>query len=213
MRRAAAAGWDAAGGAVMPADDLRPLPAPQTRGAASLEEALARRRSVRDLAPGALTAAQLGQLLWAAQGITDPEGRRAAPSAGALYPLELYAVTAEGIFRYLPADHALALLRAGDARPALRAAAWEKATVGAAPLVLVVAGVVARTAVKYGPQRALRYVQLEAGHAAQNVLLEAVSLGLGAVPVGAFEDDRVRSVMALPSGQAPLYLLLVGRPA
>jgi SagB-type dehydrogenase family enzyme len=178
----------------------------------SLEEALARRRSIRELSGEPLTIAEIGQLLWAAQGVTDAQGRRTAPSAGALYPLELYAVTPQGVFHYLPAQHAIQAVRDGDLRPRLRSAAFDQAPIGDAPLVVVVAGVTARTAAKYGTERARRYVDLEAGHAAQNLLLEAVALGLGGVPIGAFDDAAVSAVVGLGSGEEPLYLLAVGHP-
>ena len=188
------------------------LPAPKLAGSLSLEEALARRRSVRSFSPRALTAAEVGQLLWAAQGVTDEQGRRTAPSAGATYPLEVYAVTPEGVSRYLPGEHALRPVRAGDVRPELGAAALGQESVASAPLVVVISGVVARMAARYG-SRADRYVWLEAGHAAQNVLLQAVALDLGAVPIGAFDDDRVRAVVGAPADEAPLYLVPVGHPA
>lgn len=188
------------------------LPSPRTDGDVSLEDALARRRSVRELSGEQLSRAEIGQLLWAAQGLTDAQGRRTSPSAGALYPLELYAVTAEGVFHYLPTGHAIERTAAGDVRSRLRAAALDQAPVGEAALVVVIAAVPARTAAKYGPERARRYVDLEAGHAAQNLLLEAVALDLAAVPIGAFDDDAVARVLNLPAGTEPRYLLPVGHP-
>jgi SagB-type dehydrogenase family enzyme len=144
--------------------------------------------------------------------VTDAAGHRTAPSAGATYPLEVYAVTAERVSRYLPGEHALSPVGAGDVRPELAAAAIGQETVATAPLVMVITGVVSRTAARYGT-RAERYVWMEAGHAAQNVLLQAVALGLGAVPVGAFDDDRVRAVVGAPADEKPLYLVPVGHPA
>lgn len=198
---------------VQPATTVLPLPSPSTVGAMSVEEALAARRSVRDFSTRPLSSAQVGQLLWAAQGVTDAQGRRTAPSAGARYPLELYAVSAQATFRYLPAEHALATIREGDLRQELCAAALGQEAVGSAPLVVVIVAVPARTAARYGQERAMRYIQLEAGHAAQNLLLQAVALGLGGVPVGAFDDSRVSAILGLPADQAPLYLLPVGYPA
>lgn len=196
----------------LPAGAPIALPSPRTRGDISLEEALARRRSVRELSGEPLDSGDTGQLLWAAQGVTDARGGRTSPSAGALYPLELYAVTAEGVFRYLPGAHALEPRAAGDVRARLRAAALDQAPVGEAALVVVIAAVPARTAAKYGAERARRYVDLEAGHAAQNLLLEAVALGLAAVPIGAFDDDAVARVLGLPADTEPRYLLPVGHP-
>ena len=195
-----------------PSPSLVSLPSPLVRGGRSLDEALAQRRSARDFAPRGLTQGQLGQLLWAAQGVTDPEGRRTAPSAGGLYPLEVYAATVDGLFHYLPAEHALRPLLQADVRAQLQAAAFDQAAVGDAPLVIVLTGMIARTEVKYG-ERAARYVDLEAGHAAQNVLLEATALDLVALPVGSFDDQRVRAVLRAPVSETPLYLLPVGWPA
>jgi SagB-type dehydrogenase family enzyme len=187
------------------------LPPPRITGSISLEEALAQRRSVRAFSSEPLSDGDIGQLLWAAQGITAEGGRRTAPSAGALYPLELYAVTPDGLWRYLPAEHALAQLSDSDLRIALQGAALGQRAVGAAPLVVVITGVVERIEARYGPERAPRYVHLEAGHAAQGLLLQAVALDLGAVPIGAFTDRDVAQILGLPADEAPLYLLPVGR--
>lgn len=189
-----------------------PLPSPRTHGGTSLDEALAQRRSIRAFAPTELSQGELGQLLWAAQGITDPRlGHRTAPSAGALYPLELYVVTPDGAVRYAPRSHATQQIAVGDLRPKLADAALGQDAVREAPVAIVVTAVPARTARKYGA-RADRYVALEAGHAAENVLLEATALGLGAVPIGAFDDEDVRSVLRLPPDEQPLYILPVGNP-
>lgn len=187
------------------------LPAPRQQGPLSLEEALARRRSVREYGSRPLTWEEIGQLLWAAQGITSPQGFRTAPSAGALYPLEIYVVLPEGVYHYLPQAHQLRRTAAGDRRAALGDAAVRQRPVYEAPAVFVIAGVYQRTAAKYG-QRAERYVHLEAGHAAQNLLLQAVALDLGAVTIGAFYDDQVRAVLGLRADETPLYLIPVGAP-
>jgi SagB-type dehydrogenase family enzyme len=188
------------------------LPTPQLKGTLTLEEALAQRRSVREFSDTPLTLTELGQLLWAAQGMTHPSGLRTAPSAGALYPLEVYAVTRQAAYHYLPRGHQMTMYIQGDVRSALHAAALRQDPVLKAPAVIVIAAVYARTAQKYGEERSPRYVHLEAGHAAQNVLLQAVALNLGAVPTGAFEDDKVQQALALPSDQQPLYLIPVGHP-
>jgi SagB-type dehydrogenase family enzyme len=186
------------------------LPSPRLVGTLSLEAVLDQRRSHREFGDGALRDDEIGQLLWAAQGITDARaGRRAAPSAGALYPLELWFVDARGTFHYEPVGHRLARMRDGDARAAL-AGACGQPHVAMAAIDVVIAGVSARTREKYGA-RAERYVLLEAGHAAENLLLQATALGLAAVPVGAFDDDRVANVLSLPAGQSPLYVLSIGR--
>jgi SagB-type dehydrogenase family enzyme len=188
------------------------LPAPVTSGRLSLEESIAERRSVRTYVDNTLTEGEISQLLWATQGQTDPQGYRAAPSAGALYPLEVYLVTHQGVFRYLPDKHALAQLDRADRREALWQAGLKQDSLLKAPAVFVIAGVYERTASKYG-ERAERYVHLETGHAAQNLLLQAVALRLGAVPIGAFDDGQVQSALSLPDDHAPLYLIPVGRPA
>lgn len=188
------------------------LPPPDMAGGATLTEAMATRRSVRDFRDQPLESAELSQLLWATQGITSATGQRTAPSAGGLYPLEVYLVTASGSYHYLPATHHLRLLGDADLRPDLAVAALSQESVGQAPAVVVIAAVFARTAGRYG-DRAERYVQMEVGHAAQNLLLQAVALDLGAVPVGAFDDREVADVLGLPVDHDPLYLIPVGHPA
>jgi SagB-type dehydrogenase family enzyme len=211
-------GADAAGAAQersAPAErEGDPIVVPQApvAGSMSLEEALTRRRSIRDFTDAAIGKDTLARLLWASQGVTDASGLRTAPSAGALYPLEVYAVTADGVFHYEPRRHRVVRQAANDVRRALARAALSQDVVRSAPLVVVIAAVPARTAVKYG-QRAMRYVYLEAGHAAQNVLLQATALGLGAVPVGAFEDDAVHQVLLLPPAQHVIYIIPVGHPS
>ncbi len=191
------------------------LPAPPAAGAMSLEEALARRRSVREFASGALTLAEASRLAWAAQGVTEPE-RRTAPSAGATYPLEVYLVAgdvenlAAGVYRYLPGLHRLETVADGDIRLPLAAAAVGQQWVSRAALVVVIAAVFERTTARYG-KRGERYVHMEAGHAAQNLLLQATALGLGATPVGAFNDAEVARLLHLPAGATPLYIIPVGR--
>jgi SagB-type dehydrogenase family enzyme len=185
------------------------LSAPTRYGRQSLEETLSHRRSVRRYDTRALTWEELGQMMWAAQGTTSEEGFRTAPSAGALYPLERYAVVAGGVYRYDPANHAVIKTADGDRRERLYEAALRQEAVRQAPALFVLAAVYERTAAKYG-QRAERYVHLETGHAAQNLLLQADALGLGAVPIGAFHDEQVQSAIGLPTEQQPLYLIPVG---
>jgi SagB-type dehydrogenase family enzyme len=188
------------------------LPPPDRAGGMTLAASLARRRSVRAFATRALSRAELGQVLWAAQGEADArDGARTAPSAGALYPLVVYAATAEGVFRYVVEEHALERVSGRDLRVDLAAAALGQAEVAEAPCVLVFGAVVTRTTRKYG-ERGERYAYMEAGHAAQNALLAATALGLAAYPVGAFEDARVVQVLKLGRSEAPLYLVPVGAP-
>lgn len=186
------------------------LPPPDLDGPMSLEQTLAGRRSVREFRDQPLTPSQIGQLLWAAQGITDPAGYRTAPSAGALYPLEIYAATEDGLFLYNPRAHSLTQTMVSDPRPAICKAALEQESICEAPLVILITAVYERTAVKYGETRSPRYVHLEAGHAAQNILLQAVSLGLGAVPIGAFSEELLSDALNLPGEHSPLYLVAVG---
>jgi SagB-type dehydrogenase family enzyme len=193
-------------------NNVTPLPQPALTGELSLEEALVQRRSVRTFQDAPLTHAELGQLLWAAQGITSEHGFRTAPSAGALYPLELYVATAEGVFHYSPQSHYLEVMSAHDVRPALHQAALQQEAIRQAPAVFIVTAIYERTAQKYGAVRSPRYVHLEVGHAAQNLLLEAVALGLGAVPIGAFEDEKIQAILGLPPDHEPLYLIPVGHP-
>ena len=188
------------------------LPAPDLQGRMPLEQALAARRSVRDFAATPLTMSQVSQLLWAAQGITGPGGVRTTPSAGALYGLEVLVVLPQGVYRYEPDGHRLIRREPSDMRRALHDAALSQKFVLEAPAVVVMATVPSVIAAKYGRERGARYALLEAGHAAQSVLLEAVALGLGAVPVGAFDDRRVSEVLKLERGREPVYLIPVGKP-
>lgn len=188
------------------------LPPPMTDGGMPLARTLARRRSVREFDADPLTADQIGQILWAAQGITHDGGHRTVPSAGALYPLETYVVTPDGVFHYEPVPHLLERLREGDLRRPLFQVTREQEAVLQAPAVFLLAAVYGRTERRYGRGRTPRYVHMEAGHAAQNILLQAVALGLGGVPIGAFDDEAVGPVLGLPAGEAPIYLVPVGRP-
>lgn len=194
------------------------LPPPRFDGPVSLEHALRLRRSVRDFGSKPISLGQLGQLLWAAQGVTGPGGLRAAPSAGALYPLELIVVAgnveglAPGVYAYAPASHALARLVAGDRRAAMAAAAFDQRWMQAAAATIVFCAVPGRTTHKYGT-RGIQYVYIETGHAAQNVFLQAQALGLGAAAVGAFDDAGMARALALSPRLAPLYLMPVGPPA
>jgi SagB-type dehydrogenase family enzyme len=193
-----------------PAQKTRTLPKPSLKGNVSVEEALAKRRSVRRFADRPLSDEHLGQLLWAAQGITDEaRGLRTAPSAGALYPLELYVFTADGIYHYSPDEHTLTRTLAGDQRAALATAALGQSSVRANGAVILIAADYARTAAKYG-DRAKQYGDIEVGCACQSVLLQATALGIVGVPVGAFGDAQVKQAAALPDEQAPVLLIPVG---
>jgi SagB-type dehydrogenase family enzyme len=193
------------------------LPEVSIDGGRSFAAILYERRSIREFAAASLSLEAAGQLLWAAQGITSSAGGRTAPSAGALYPLEVYLVAgsvdglAAGVYGYRAHGHSLRAHLAGDRRRELAAAALGQGAVLEAPAVLVIAARYARTARKYGA-RSERYVHIEVGHAAQNVYLQARALGLGTVIVGAFDDDAVRAALELAEQEAPLALLPVGAP-
>ncbi|UCF92101.1 MAG: SagB/ThcOx family dehydrogenase [Desulfobacterales bacterium] len=192
------------------------LPPPRDQSSVSLESALRSRRSVRAYASGPLTVAHIAQLLWAAQGITGRGGSRTAPSAGALYPLEIYVAAGNvqalppGIYKYLYHDHTLVQTAAEDKRAELSRAALHQSAIAKAPAVVIIGAIYERTTKKYG-DRGIRYVYMEVGHAAQNVCLQAVALGLGTVVIGAFRDDEVKQLAHLPVAEQPLYLIPVGR--
>lgn len=210
-RRAGAAAQPGSGESLKDRPEIS-LPQPNLRGEMSLEEAIARRRSVREFIRQPLTPAQIGQLVWAAEGITGRAAYlRAHPSAGALHPLEIYLVAPDGIFHYRPEGHRLVLVRPGDHRSALVEAAYGQWFVAEAGCVIAILAVYARTTGKYGDRGRMRYVPMDAAHAAENVLLQAVALGLGAVPVGAFDDEKVRAALGAPANEVPLYLIPVGK--
>jgi len=201
------------------------LPPPALDGAVPVEKCLAQRRSVREYADAPLTLADVSQLLWAAYGITQPVpnvpqlrgGLRTAPSAGALYPLELDVVAgnvtglAPGVYRYRPETHDLVLVAAGDKRPALFRAAASQTCVRDAPASIVYSAVFSRNTGKYGDRGRQRYVCMDLGHSAENVYLQCGSLGLGTCAIGAFYDDAVRLVARMTKKEEPLYIMPVGR--
>jgi len=191
-----------------------PLPVPGRSGPLSVEEAVERRRSVREFSESPVLLAELAQLMWVAQGITDEEtSRRAAPSAGAKYPLEIFVVAgqvdelAAGIYHYGPARHTLNIVRRGDFRGALSDEALSQEWVERAAFDIVIAADYARTKEKYG-DRGERYVHIEVGAVAENVYLQAVSLGLGTTFVGAFSDGGVKEL--LRTEYEPLGIMPVG---
>jgi len=193
-------------------DGVIALPSPGPSTTLPLSVALAQRQSVREFTGATISVAQISELFWAAQGVTRSSGGRTSPSAGALYPLDVYAVTRGTLWHYLPDGHrAEQWVAPGTLAAELREAALGQAAVGTAPLLVVVTGTTRRSSGKYGA-RAARYVTLEAGHCAQNVLLQATALGLGAVPIGAFSDDAVRHRLGLPDERTPYYLIPIGSP-
>jgi len=181
-----------------------------------MEEALVERRSVRDYSTELLSLDEVSQLLWAAQGVTAEWGGRTAPSAGALYPLEVYLVVGrvenltEGIYKYIPKGHELVKVKDGDVRQQLAVAALGQTCVKDGAVNIVITAVYERTTGKYG-ERGVRYVHMEAGHAAQNIYLQATALNLGMVTVGAFQDDQVSDILGISQNESPLYVIPVGR--
>lgn len=186
------------------------LPQPQTNSAFPLDQALKERRSVRDFQAKELTAEQIATLLWAADGITDPvNGLRTAPSAGALYPIDLYVVKSDGIWIYNPAKNTLKLIKSGDFRQPLATAAHGQTSVATAAIDVVMAYQLDRIQPKYA-ERSLQFCYLEAGHIAQNLALEALALGLASVPVGAFNDNEVNKILELANKQNAVYIIPIG---
>ncbi len=193
------------------------LPRPDLKGKVTLERAIAERRSVREYAPGALTLADVSQLMWSAQGITGADGKkRAVPSARAVYPIQVWLVALDvtglpaGIYRYEPQGHALAPVKPGDPRAALVAATPHQVMMEKAPAVVAVVGDSALAAEKFGPNMA-RWLGMEAGFAIQDVYLTATARGLGTVMVGGFQPALVAPVLGLPPGWVPLGLMPIGR--
>lgn len=188
------------------------LPLPKNEGKISLEEAILKRRSQRTFVNKDLRNEEIGQLLWAAQGITQAKGGfslRAAPSAGALYPMEIYLLSRGGLFRYIPQGHKLEVIKEEDLRGSLAGAALHQDSISQAAVDIVISCVYTRITAKYG-QRGIRYAHIEAGHIAQNIHLQAVALGLGSVPIGAFSDREVKRTLSLPEEEEPLYIIPVG---
>jgi SagB-type dehydrogenase family enzyme len=199
----------------LPSKEIK-LPEPKLDSAVSMEKALRIRRSVREFSKDPLELAQIAQLAWAAQGVTGAEAHRTAPSAGGLYALKLYLIAARvnglpsGMYKYEILTHELISVIEGDLRGPLCRAALEQSSISQAPAVFALAAVYERITAKYG-ERGIRYAHMEAGHAAQNLLLQAVALRLGAVLVGAFEDAKVKRVLNLSRDEVPLYLIPVGK--
>ncbi len=192
------------------------LPKPDLTGEQSVELLLQQRRSVRSYQKSSLNLAEVGQLLWSAQGVTSAQGLRTAPSAGALYPLKLFVVVGEvndlppGIYQYNPEQHSLLKTANGDSRKLLQKAALDQSCISDAAIIFVFTAIYQRTTWKYG-ERGVRYVHMEVGHAGQNLFLQAQALRLGTVVVGAFDDDEVRKVLNLDGDMQPLSLMPVGR--
>lgn len=188
------------------------LPEPDLNGRISLEQAVKSRRSIRQFTAEPLKISQIGQLCWSAQGITEPNrGLRAAPSAGALYPMQLYVILPDGIYLYYPDGHSLEKKVGGDIRPLLRTATFGQQVAQSAPCSFVIAGSIKKIEAKYRG-RGEKFAYLEAGHIAENIHLQAVSLGLGSVPLGAFDPRAVAGICKLSEDLQALYLVCAGNP-
>jgi len=186
------------------------LPVPKEKGNISLEETIKKRRSERSLEGQKLTLEEISQLLWSCQGITDEKSLyRSAPSAGATYPLEIFLISSDGFFHYTPKTHSIKRIKEEDLRPALSRACLGQGFVKDAAIDIVMCVDFKRTTSRYG-RRGENYVYIEVGHAAQNVHLQAVALGLGSVPVGAFSDDSVKTLLGLSPELLPIYIFPVG---
>lgn len=193
------------------------LPKPTLKGEMSVEETLLERRSVRDFSDEFISLENLSQLLWAVQGITSEWGGRTAPSAGGTYPLEIYVFMNQvenlvpGIYRYQPKNHSLTRLKEGNFKEQIYSVALSQQWVRDAAVVFVFSAVPKRTTERYG-ERGIQYIFIEVGHASQNLLLEAVSLGLGAVPIGAFDDKQLNYLIGIDGeNEKAVYINAVGK--
>lgn len=199
--------------------ELIVLPPPKLRSRFAVERALFERRSIRDYSRAPLTLAELGQLLWSAQGITGPDGLRTTPSAGAAYPLEIYAAAARveglpaGVYHYSSGPalnaHRLRCVKAGQFGAELFDLTTQQEFIKRVAVNLVIGTVTARMVEKYGPELSPRFVHMEMGHAAQNLHLQAEALGLGSVAVGYLNEPKVRTLLGMESD--PQYMVSIGR--
>jgi len=194
------------------------LPDPTKDGDVSLETTIHQRRTVRSFNSKELTLNQLSQLLWAAQGITEPGAfKRAAPSAGALYPMDIYGAVGggcveglnPGVYLYDPATHSFSLTQEGDMRRDIAMASLGQMWMSYAPITFIITAEYSRIMGKYG-QRGVRYAMIEAGHIGQNIFLQSQALGLEAGIVGAFEDGKVIQIMGIKRTHEPLLIMPVG---
>ncbi|MFC1587817.1 SagB/ThcOx family dehydrogenase [Planctomycetota bacterium] len=189
-------------------DNHYKLPAPDKDSGYSLEKAIANRRSRRVFGKNHITVGQLSNLLWSGQGLTH--GRfRAAPSAGALYPMDLWVVIKDKFYQYIPKEHAIKLKSDSIKLKELHAAALEQDMVLNASVNLFISSVFERCSLKYR-DRAPRYCMMEAGCIAENIHLQVEALNLATVIIGAFNDDKVKQVLGLRDSQRPMILMPVG---
>ena len=194
------------------------LPLPKWQSKVSVEQAIKQRRTTRSFTSRSLDLNQLSQLLWSANGITEGNGyKRAAPSAGALYPMDVYVVVGQnrvppidaGVYRYEPGENQLSEVLKGDMRSSVARASLSQMWMADAPLTMVITAEYRRATVKYG-KRGIQYALIEAGHIGQNIFLQAQSLGLEAGIVGAFNDAALIDAIGIPSAHEPILLMPVG---
>lgn len=202
---------------IMKKSEVIKLPKPIYKSDISIEEALIKRRSVRNYSGEQLTLSEVSQILWSVQGITDAaSGRRTAPSAGALYPLEVYLAVSNvdglkpGIYKYNPHEHKISIISEGDKRTDISGAALGQESITKSSAMVIITAIYERTSVRYG-SRTERYVNMEVGHAGQNIYLQCVSLGLGTVMIGAFNDKSLKKVLDLPAEENPLAIYPLGK--
>ena len=194
---------------------------PVPNGSTSIDEALKRRKSIRQFSTKSLNEKQLSYLLWASTGVQRQEGEhefRTAPSAGALYPIETYLVVSsvedipQGVYHYSIGSHALEELNAGDFRRAITIAAMGQRMCMEATVVFIWTAIFQRSKWKYG-QRAYRYVYLDAGHIAENLALSATSIGIGSCHIAAIFDDEVNEILGVDgSDESAIYMTVLGWP-
>lgn len=202
------------------------LPLPRVISEMRVEEAILLRRSIRDFTDDPIRLDHLSMILWSAYGVTETTfGLRAVPSAGGTYPLEIYVVVGEkgvivgnntyippGVYKYKSFKHILTIVRTGDLRAELSTAALGQEWVREAPVSVVICAVYERTVTRYGVRGRERYVPMEVGHSGQNIYLMATALDYGAVVVGAFYDDQVKSIIRAAPDETPMYIVPIGIP-
>jgi SagB-type dehydrogenase family enzyme len=192
------------------------LPPPALTGDVSLEKALYTRVSRRNFTNEPLSLAKVGQVLWAAQGVGIDGvtgASRTAPSAGATHPMDIYLVAGNvaglqpGLYRYEHTAHRLLPVAEGDIRGSMANVALGQRFVAQAPASVILAAEYRRTTQRYG-ERGIRYVHMEVGHITQNIYLQAEALKLGAVAVGAFRDEELKSLLKIDTD--PLMIIPIG---
>lgn len=196
------------------------LPMPSHKGTVTVEEALKARRTKRSFKARSLTLKEFSQVLWAAYGVTAKVSGyhlKTSPSAGGLYPIDIYAVVgkdgvgtlAPGVYRFRPENHSIKCIKEGDLRAAVAKHSVHQMWMAKAPVMLVITGEYARCTIKYG-QRGVMYTHIEAGHVGQNVFLQAEAIGLKAGIVGAFNNKQIIKTIGIPSSHNPLLIMPVG---